>query len=61
MFALSLAITLKFHKNHLVKRVLWEELERDDLEATLDSDSEVGNTPIKYITRPNTQLLSLLK
>ncbi|KAF2836400.1 hypothetical protein M501DRAFT_996572 [Patellaria atrata CBS 101060] len=53
--------TLKFHKNHLVKRVLWEELERDDSDITLDSDSEAGNTSIKYITRPNTRLLSLLK
>ncbi|KAF2842570.1 hypothetical protein M501DRAFT_432646 [Patellaria atrata CBS 101060] len=52
---------LKFHKTHPVKRVLWEELERDNLDASLDSDSETGSTSIKYIARPNTQLLSLLK
>ena len=53
---------LKFKKNHAIKKIYIEEIDkdRDELAASSSSSSSPKNSIIKHLLQPKTQLLSLI-
>jgi len=52
---------LKFKENYIIKKVYIEEInkDKDELAASLSSNSSPKNSTIKHLLQPKTQLLSL--
>ncbi|KAF2837741.1 hypothetical protein M501DRAFT_905281, partial [Patellaria atrata CBS 101060] len=51
---------LKFQKNHLVKKMIRQECDRNIPEPCLGYELEMENSVIKYITNPKSQLMKLI-
>jgi hypothetical protein len=63
-FAIAIRVLriLNFKENHVIKKVYIEEIDkdRDELAASLSSNSSPRNSTIKHLIQPKTQLLSLI-